>query len=224
MVRNYFFSIAIDGPSGAGKSTIAKEVATSLGFVHVDTGGMYRGIALYYIENDININEDMNIDNIDNIDISVKFQNNIQKIYLKDLDVTDKLRTQEVAKVASKIAKSSLIRDKLVNMQREVSLNNNVVMDGRDICSNVLPNANLKIYLDASVEVRTNRRINELTKKGGFFEYNTIKKEIELRDYEDKTRKENPLLKTEDSIYIDTTNFSKTEVISKILDNYNRLI
>lgn len=219
-----YISIAIDGPSGAGKSTLAKNLAKKMNFIYIDTGAMYRAVAYYCILNNIDLKNSSQLKSfLDEIKLNIRYENNEQKVYLNNKDITEKLRTQEVADIASKCAEECEVRKKLVNVQRNLALKSNVVMEGRDIGSHVLPDATLKIYLDASVDKRTLRRSEELKEKGIFAEYDIIKKEIEERDYRDINRKYTPLVKCKDAKFIDTTNMTSDEVIDKIISYYSNL-
>lgn len=207
-------SIAIDGPAGAGKSSIAQAVAEKLDILYIDTGAMYRAVTLSIIRNHINL-EDMESVKclIEKIDISIK--NN--KIYLNGEDVTEKIRTQEVNKLVSPVSAVPCIREKLVELQRKVASNNSVIMDGRDIGTNVLINADIKIFLTASVDERARRRYKELKGKGYEVDYESIKQDIYVRDKNDSSRAVNPLKKAEDALLIDTTCISIEDVIDEIL-------
>ena len=211
-------SIAIDGPAGSGKSTVARLVAKKLGFVYVDTGDMYRTVGLYCAENAVNLE---NIDEVakalEDINIELKYDDGVQHIYLNGKDVSSAIRVQRIAEYASKVAAIGAVREKLVEIQREIAENGKVVMDGRDIGTNVIPNAKAKIYLDASVEVRTERRCHELEEKGISFDKNVIRKEIIDRDNFDKNRKINPLTIAEDATIIDTSSMTIEEVEDRIV-------
>ena len=212
------FAVAIDGPAGSGKSTVSKIISKELNFIYVDTGAMFRTIALYCIKNNIDCNDEKSLeDNIENIDISLTFQDGIQQIYLNNENVTEKIRTQSIAKNASLVATMSSVREKLLNMQRKIAQNNNVIMDGRDIGTRVLPNANVKIYLNADVDERAKRRCEELLEKNEKFEYEKVKQSIIDRDEADKNRKISPLKKADDAISIDTTSLSIDQVSSLII-------
>lgn len=213
-LSNINFSIAIDGPAGSGKSTIAKLIAKELGFLYADTGAMYRAVALYCINNNIDYNdENAVVAVLNNIDISIFNENSTQKIYLNGVDSTELVRTQSVAKGSSAVAKIGAVREKLVQMQREIAKKSNIVMDGRDIGTNVLPNAQVKLYMDASAEVRAQRRCNELKEKGEPFDFDEIKADIIQRDENDKNRKISPLKQADDAIFIDTSDMSIDEVL-----------
>lgn len=210
-------SIAIDGSAGSGKSTVARLVAKKLGFVYVDTGAMYRTVGLYCAENSIDLeNMDEVKKALQKVNIELKYDEGVQHIYLNGEDVSSAIRVQRIAEYASKVAAIGVVREKLVEMQRNIAENGNVVMDGRDIGTNVIPNAKAKIYLDASVDVRTERRCHELEEKGVSFDKNIIREEIIERDNFDKNRKINPLTIAEDATIIDTSYMTIEEVENKI--------
>ena len=210
-------SIAIDGPAGSGKSTVARLVAKKLGFVYVDTGAMYRTVGLYCAENSIDLeNMDEVKKALQTVNIELKSDEGVHHIYLNGEDVSSAIRVQRIAEYASKVAAIGVVREKLVEMQRNIAENGNVVMDGRDIGTNVIPNAKAKIYLDASVDVRTERRCHELEEKGVSFDKNIIREEIIERDNFDKNRKINPLTIAEDATIIDTSYMTIEEVENKI--------
>lgn len=211
-------NIAIDGPAGAGKSTIAKLVADKKGFIYVDTGAMYRSIALYIIENDIDVDDDEAVKNAcDNIDISLKYVDGVQHVYLNDKDVSTDIRREEVGNMASKAATKKAVRERLLNLQRDIAAANDVIMDGRDIGTFVLPNAELKIYLTASVMTRAKRRFDQLTEKGEKPDMDKIAEDIEKRDYQDMHREIAPLKQAEDAVYLDTSEMTIDEVVEKII-------
>ena len=212
------YNIAIDGPSGAGKSTIAKDLSKKLNFIYVDTGAMYRAIALYFYENDIDISlEDVVSFHLSNIDIDIKYEDGKQIVLLNGKDVSESIRTEKIGGMASSISVFSEVRSKLLNLQRNLAMKNKVVMDGRDIASHVLPNADLKIYLTASVDTRADRRYKELKEKCLDVNLEEIKKEIETRDYRDINREIAPLRQVEEAILIDSSNLSIEEVVEKII-------
>lgn len=211
-------NIAIDGPAGAGKSTIAKLVADKKGFIYVDTGAMYRSIALYIIENDIDVDDDEAVKNAcDNIDISLKYVDGVQHVYLNDKDVSTDIRREEVGNMASKAATKKAVRERLLNLQRDIAAANDVIMDGRDIGTFVLPNAELKIYLTASVMTRAKRRFDQLTEKGENPDMDKIAEDIEKRDYQDMHREIAPLKQADDAVYLDTSDMTIDEVVEKII-------
>ncbi len=217
-------NIAIDGPAGAGKSTIAKLVAKKLDYIYVDTGAMYRSIALYLLRNSIDVvDEKKVIEACKDINIDIKYVEGLQHIYLNDEDVSDEIRKEAVGNMASKAAAISVVREKLLQMQRDLAYNNNVIMDGRDIGTFVLPKADLKIYLTASVDARASRRYNELIQKGLNADLNKIKSDIEQRDYQDMNREIAPLKQAEDSVYLDSSDMSIDEVVDFIIEKANIL-
>lgn len=218
-------SIAIDGPAGAGKSTIAKNVANAFGINYVDTGAMYRTIAYYFLNKGMNPGELVNVsDYLTDINVEVKYEEGIQKMFLDGKDITEDIRRQEVGNAASSVAVYKEVREMLVSIQQELAKTNSVIMDGRDIGTYVLPQADLKIYLTASVEKRAERRFGELIGKGLEADIEKIKTEIEERDFRDMNREYAPLKKADDAIEIDTTLLDINEVTDKVLEIYNKRI
>ena len=216
-------AIAIDGPAGAGKSTIAKLLAKQLGYVYVDTGAMYRAMAVYFSQNDINPDDENAINGaVDNIDISIEYKDGVQQVILNGENVTSLLRTEETGKMASKTSKYAAVRTKLVALQRGLAKKTDVIMDGRDIGTVVLPHADLKIYQIASVETRAKRRYLENKERGLEADLETIKKEIEQRDYQDMHRAISPLKKADDAIELDTSNMTLEEVVDQVLTLINK--
>ncbi len=212
------YQIAIDGPAGAGKSTIAKRVAKQLDYIYVDTGAMYRAMALYFVKNGIDIKDEDAINKaVNNIDISIKYENDAQQVYLNDENVTAFLRTEEVGNTASVTSAYAKVREKLVELQRKLGKTNNVVMDGRDIGTMVLVDADVKVYLTASVEARAQRRYKELLEKNEPCNLEDIKADIEDRDYRDMNRDISPLRQAEDAILIDSSDMTIDEVTEKII-------
>lgn len=217
-------NIAIDGPAGAGKSTIAKLVAKEKGYIYVDTGAMYRSIALYMLRNNINIdNEDALKNACMDIKIQISYENDTQQVYLNDENVSIEIRQEQVGNMASKVAAKPVVREKLLQLQRDLAASNNVVMDGRDIGTFVLPDANLKIYLTASVVARAGRRYKELVEKGNNPDLEKIKADIEQRDFQDMNREIAPLKQAEDAIYLDSSDMDINQVIDYILNKINTL-
>ena len=213
------YSIAIDGPAGAGKSTVAKEIAKRLGFIYIDTGAMYRAFGLYYLNNGLSLDDEELVNSkVSLVKIEMKNIDGENKIYLNNEDISLDIRTEEASRGASKVSVYTHVREKMVELQQEMALKNSVVMDGRDIGTVVLPNANLKVYLTASVEERAKRRYLEQTKKGMKVNLEDIKKDIEERDYRDMNRSVSPLKQASDAILIDTTNMEIEDVINKILN------
>ncbi len=212
-------NIAIDGPAGAGKSTIAKLAAKRLGYIYVDTGAMYRAIALYLIENDINVDDEALVSEAcDNIDVCIRYEDDVQNIYLNGRNVSTEIRKEQVGNMASKAAAKKPVRDKLLNLQRDIAKESDVIMDGRDIGTFVLPDAELKIYLTASVLTRAKRRYEELKAKGENPDIDKIKGDIEQRDYQDMNREIAPLRQADDAWYLDTSDMSIDEVVGSICD------
>ncbi len=212
-------SIAIDGPAGAGKSSIAKALSKRLGYIYIDTGAMYRAVALFFVENNVSDGADSRIESLlDKLEISIKYEDGAQKVILNGEDVTGKLRLEEIGKMASKFSAIGSVREKLVALQRKLAQKENVVMDGRDIGTVVLPNADLKIYLSASSKVRAKRRYLELLEKGHKdLDINEIEDEIIKRDEADMNRKISPLKQADDAYYLDSSDMTLEEVVSKIL-------
>ena len=213
------FNIAIDGPAGAGKSTIAKQVASRLGYIYVDTGAMYRAMALYLIREGISSEDQDSVGKrSQNADISIKYENGEQVVLLNGENVNGLIRTEEVGNMASATSVNGDLRKKLVELQQKLAATENVVMDGRDIGTVVLPGAQLKVYLTASVEVRADRRFKELTEKGIACDLEQIKSDIRDRDHRDMTREISPLKQAEDAILVDSSDMTIQEVIDRILE------
>jgi cytidylate kinase len=211
------FAIAIDGPAGAGKSSAARQAAQKLQFVYVDTGAMYRTIALYMLENRVDTDdEDALKAALDSIRIELKYNDGVQCMYLNGEDVSDRIRTPEVSAKASVVAAIPAVRAKLLDLQRNMAASQNVLMDGRDIGTNILPDAELKIYLTASVEERARRRFLELTQKGEECSLEEIQKDIADRDWRDMHRETAPLKQAEDAVYLDTSDMTLDEVVERI--------
>lgn len=208
-------SVAIDGPAGAGKSTIAKIVAGKLGLVYIDTGAMYRSVALYAIEKGIDTKNDTNgvISVLDDVNIQLKQENGLQRVYLCGKDVSDRIRMADISAGASAVAVIPEVRLKLVDLQRKMSLTDDVIMDGRDIGTYVLPNADLKIFLTASVDARSKRRYDELVEKGVECDYETVRTDIIARDKNDSEREFAPLKQAEDAVLVDTSDKTLEESI-----------
>lgn len=209
--------IAIDGPAGAGKSTIARLLSEDLGYVYIDTGAMYRTIALCCLKAKADLDHEEEVTALcKGADLDIRYLDGVQHMYLQGVDVSEEIRTEEVSAAASKVSKYPGVREELVRMQQELSRQYNVVMDGRDIGTKVLPDASLKIYLTASVEVRAERRYKEYVQKGIECDLEAIKKDIAERDHNDMTREHSPLCKAEDAVEVDTSDLSVEEVVNKI--------
>jgi len=211
-------AVAIDGPAGAGKSTIAKAVSRELGYTYVDTGAMFRAMALYFIRNKIAPDDEDSIAKaVGNVGIEIRYDNGTQKIFLNGEDVTGLIRTEEVGNMASASSVYSEVRKKLLELQRKIADENNVVMDGRDIGTVVLPDADTKIFLTASAGVRAERRYKELLEKGVSCDLAEIEKDIRERDSRDSSRKNAPLKQADDAVLVDSSDMTVEEVIRKIL-------
>lgn len=213
------FNIAIDGPAGAGKSTIAKRIAKKLGILYLDTGAMYRGVAYYMINLGIAPDDEAGVcRHLDAIDMNVVYREGEQKVLINGNDVTPFIRTQEIGMAASTVSKIPAVRLKLVELQRIIARHTDCVLDGRDIGSYVLPDADLKIFLTASAEERAKRRMTELEQKGQKdVDYNKILSEIQQRDQQDSTRSFAPLVVAEGAILLDTTRMNIDQVEEHIL-------
>lgn len=214
-------NIAIDGPAGAGKSTIAKSIAKKLGYIYIDTGALYRSMAFYILKN--NIDYENNQKYINNIKIAITFIDNIQHIILNGEDVTEHLRSEKISMLTSKISSKKYIRDFLLLLQRDLASKNNVIMDGRDIGTVVLPDAQIKLFISASPEKRAFRRYLELSKKNKniLYSYDKILDDINKRDYNDIKREIAPLKKADTAIFIDTSELSLEQSIDA---TYNIII
>ena len=212
------FNIAVDGPAGAGKSTIAKLVAKKMNLIYVDTGAMYRAMALYLLRMGVDINDDdAVIKECVNADITIKYEDGAQVVYLNGDNVNAFLRTQEVGNAASKTSVLAPLRAHLLSLQQNLAKTSDCIMDGRDIGTCVLPNADVKIYLTASSEVRAKRRYDELTAKGEICDLAKIKADIEERDYRDMNRETAPLKQAEDAVLVDSSYMTIEEVVEEII-------
>ncbi len=212
------FNVAIDGPAGAGKSTIAKAVAGRMGYVYVDTGAMYRAMALCFLQKGISASDEAAIaSEVDNITVTIKYLDGAQHVILNNEDVTGLIRTEEVGNMASATSVYAPVRSKLVALQQELAATTDVIMDGRDIGTVVLPNADVKIFLTASVDCRANRRYKELIEKGQTADLKQIATDIEDRDYRDSHRAISPLRQAEDAILLDSSDMTIEEVVEKII-------
>lgn len=208
-------NIAIDGPAGAGKSTIAKMVSAKLGYIYVDTGALYRTAALYITENNI---QDEDIEkSLENADISLKFIDGAQRVFLSGRDVSGLIRTPEISMAASRTSAIPAVRAYLFETQKKIARENNVIMDGRDIGTVVLPDAEVKIFLTASAEERANRRYKELAEKPDCPPYEDILRDIVQRDYQDMHRETAPLRQAKDAVLVDTTNLNLEQSADEIV-------
>jgi len=218
-MKNY--NIAIDGPAGAGKSTIAKNIARKLEFIYVDTGAMYRAMALYLLRKNVDSEDAVGIAKACNfVDVTIEYIDNEQQLILNGENVTSVLRTEEVGKMASAVAKHSEVRTKMVELQRNLAATTSVIMDGRDIGTVVLPNADLKVYLTASSAERSKRRFHELTEKGIKSVISEIEQDIISRDHQDMSREISPLRQADDAVLIDSSNMTIEQVVDTIIALY----
>ena len=211
------YNIAIDGPAGAGKSTIAKALAKKMNLIYVDTGAMYRAMALYLLREQVNADDVEAVKTrCEEADITIRYEDGIQVVYLNGENVNAFLRTEEVGNMASKTSTQPAIRRKLVQLQQKLAAGSDCVMDGRDIGTCVLPNADVKIYLTASSLVRAKRRYDELTAKGEDCDLRKIQQDIEERDYRDMNRTESPLKQAQDAVFLDTSDLTIDQVIARM--------
>ena len=206
--------VAIDGPAGSGKSTIAKLIAKKYNFTYIDTGAMYRMITLYLLQEKIDFENLKEIENVLNNHINLDMKEN--KFFLNNKDVSQEIREPIISENVLKVASIKIVRDNLVSLQRKIASNKNVILDGRDIGTVVFPNAQVKIFLIASVEERANRRYKEFLEKNISISYEEVLKSLKERDFIDSTRKESPLVKAKDAIELDTTNLNLQEVVDFI--------
>ena len=213
------YQIAIDGPAGAGKSTIAKLIAKKMGYIYVDTGAMYRAMALYFIRNSIKAEDTQMVsEKCKDADISIAYRDGEQVVLLDDENVNGLIRTEEVGNMASATSANKNVRQKLVELQKKLAANADVVMDGRDIGTVVLPNADVKIYLTASSSVRAKRRYDELIAKGEKADLATIEADIIERDNRDMTREISPLKQADDAVLVDSSYMTIDEVVQTVVD------
>ncbi len=213
------YSIAIDGPAGAGKSTIAKLIAKKKGYIYVDTGAMYRAMALYFIEQGISASAQEKISAAAaEVEVTITYENNEQIVWLNGRNVNGLIRTEEVGKMASASSGNKEVRKKLVELQQALAKKENVVMDGRDIGTCVLPDANVKVYLTADSRVRAVRRYEELKAKGQECDLDVIEKDIIDRDYQDMHRELSPLMQAEDAVLVDSSKLTIEQVADAIID------
>lgn len=216
------YSIAIDGPAGAGKSTIAKSIAKKLNFIYVDTGAMYRAMGLYFLRQGVT-DEAVMEERCKEAAITIRYEDGEQQVILNGENVNVFIRKEEVGKMASIVAKLKAVRYQLVELQRELAKTADVIMDGRDIGTYVLPDAQVKIYLTASVEVRANRRFLELKEKGMSCDFDQIEADIIARDEQDMNREFAPLKQANDAILVDSSEMSKDDVVEKVISIYNNV-
>lgn len=213
------YNIAIDGPAGAGKSTIAKLVAKKKGYIYVDTGAMYRGLAIHFLKKGISADDVAAIEAAcDDADVTIGYENGMQQVYLNGENITALLRNEDVGTMASRTSGIPKVRATLMDLQQTMARTKDVVMDGRDIGTVVLPNADVKVYLTASVECRAKRRYLELKEKGVECNLEEIAKDIEERDYRDMHRETSPLRQAEDAVLVDSSDMTIEEVADAIIE------
>lgn len=211
------YNVAIDGPAGAGKSTIAKLVAKEMGYIYVDTGAMYRGLAIHFLKKGVDPEEkEAVVEACRDAEVTIGYEDGVQQIYLNGENVTGMLRTEEVGNMASRTSAIPEVREKLLELQRSLASEKDVIMDGRDIGTNILPDADVKIYLTASVETRAKRRYDELKEKGESCDLEEIARDIKARDERDMTRDIAPLKKAEDAVLVDSSDMTIEEVVGRI--------
>ena len=212
-------NIAIDGPAGAGKSTIAKTVSKELGYIYVDTGALYRTVGLNALRKGVDTKDAAGVvATLDGLKVSLRFVNNEQRVFLGEEDVSEAIRQNEVSMAASNVSAIPRVREFLFDLQRDIAKNNNCIMDGRDIGTVVLPDAQIKLFLTASAEARADRRFKELTEKGQSVDYDVILKEIKERDYQDSHREIAPLKQADDAILVDSTEMDLPATINYMLN------
>lgn len=210
-------NIAIDGPAGAGKSTIAKQLAKELSYIYVDTGAMYRAMALYFLRKEIDPQDEEAISRLcEEVEVSIAYENGEQQVLLNGENVTGMIRNEKVGNMASATSVYAKVRSKLVELQQKLAADKDVIMDGRDIGTCVLPNAQVKIYLTASVETRAERRYEELTAKGIACDLHEIAEDIKDRDYRDMHRDISPLKQARDAVLVDSSHLNIEEVVARI--------
>ena len=218
------YSIAIDGPAGAGKSTIAKTIARKLKFVYVDTGAMYRAMVLYFIRSGVDGTDEEAVNRMcPDIHVSISYENGVQQVLLNHENVTGLIRTEEVGNMASRTSAYEAVRAALLDLQRDLAKTSNILMDGRDIGTNVLPNADLKIYLTASSKVRAMRRYKELLEKGVEADLDRIEEDIIIRDRQDMEREIAPLRKAEDAVLVDSSHMTIDQVVDTIIKEFEKI-
>lgn len=216
-------NIALDGPAGSGKSTIAKAISKELGILYLDTGAMYRAVGLKAYRLNVDPKDGKSVEGfLPSLDVSVKYVDGAQRTYLDGEDVSLLIRQNEISMYASAVSAHQTVRQKLVELQREIALSTDCVLDGRDIGTHVLPNANYKFYVTASLDVRTERRYKELIEKGQQVDKNALREEIATRDYNDSHREFAPLRQADDAVLLDTSDMTPDEVVNFVISRVNR--
>ena len=212
------YNVAIDGPAGAGKSTIAKLVAKKKGYIYVDTGAMYRGLAIYFLDQGLDASDtDKIVDACKSVDVTIQYEDGGQQVYVNGHNVTSRLREEAVGNMASKTSVIPQVRETLRTLQQNLAKTSDVIMDGRDIGTCILPDADVKIYLTASSLTRARRRYNELAEKGIPCDIKEIEEDIKERDHRDMTREVAPLKQADDAILVDSSDMTIEEVVNKIV-------
>ncbi|MGN0377446.1 MAG: (d)CMP kinase [Suilimivivens sp.] len=212
------YNVAIDGPAGAGKSTIAKLVAKEKGYIYVDTGALYRGLAIHFLNQGIKVQEtERVIAACQDAQVTIQYEDGVQQVYLNGKNITSRLRDEEVGNMASVTSAIPEVRAKLLELQQNLARTQDVIMDGRDIGTCVLPDADVKVYLTASVETRAKRRYQELKEKGAVCDLEEIKRDIQERDHRDMTREIAPLKQAEDAVLVDSSDMTVDEVVDTIV-------
>ncbi len=209
--------VAIDGPAGAGKSTVAKLAAKELGYTYIDTGAMYRAVAWKTLQQKADVTDALILDVVRDIDVRLAYANGVTQVFVDGQDITGEIRTPEVSHIVSQVAALGPVREKMVDLQRRMATEGGVLMDGRDIATHVLPDADVKIFLTASIEERAQRRWKEMKEKGYDMSLEELQKDIAARDKADSEREISPLVQADDATLLDTTGLSIDEVVARIL-------
>lgn len=217
-MRKKIINVAIDGPAGAGKSSIAKEAARRLGFIYIDTGAMYRTVGLAAVRRNISLDDGEALgEMVKTLDLKIEHIGGVQHIFLGDEDVSEKIRTPEISMAASRVSSYAPVRSALVALQRDMAARQSIIMDGRDICMYVLPEADVKIYLTASVDARAERRLRELRERGSDITFDEVKRDMEQRDYADMHRENSPLRKAPGAKLIDTSDMDLEQSVEAVI-------
>ncbi len=209
--------VAIDGPAGAGKSTVSQLAAKKLGYTYIDTGAMYRAVAWKTLQQEKEVTDELILDVVKDINVRLHYDGNKTVVVVDDVDITGEIRTPEVSHIVSQVAALGPVREKMVDLQRKMAAEGGVLMDGRDIASHVLPNADVKIFLTASIDERAKRRYKEMKEKGFDVEIDKLKADIRARDKADSEREISPLVRVDDAVLLDTTGMSIDEVVAEII-------
>ena len=209
--------VAIDGPAGAGKSTVSQLAAKKLGYTYIDTGAMYRAVAWKTLQQEKEVTDELILDVVKDINVRLHYDGNKTVVVVDDVDITGEIRTPEVSHIVSQVAALGPVREKMVDLQRKMAAERGVLMDGRDIASHVLPNADVKIFLTASIDERAKRRYKEMKEKGFDVELDKLKADIRARDKADSEREISPLVRVDDAVLLDTTGMSIDEVVAEII-------